>query len=202
MTAFAKGKKLEGKLNAPKDEIGDVIHHFEQMKEQIEVTNAALNKQQQEKEFIVASLSHDLKTPLTVIRTYSEALLRNERLTTVERKEYEGILFEKLDYMKQMLDDLSIYTALQSSKAHTEYVTVEGEEFFDMLLTGFEEPCANNNIHLTVHACVANEYTLDPKQMVRIVDNLMGNSIRYTPNNKKNLARSSSQCLPAPGLDI
>ena len=79
MTAFAKGESVQN-LQSAKDEIGEVFLNFYQMKEQIEQSRQELAKQQQEKEFIVASLSHDLKTPLTVIQAYTEALQNKEKL--------------------------------------------------------------------------------------------------------------------------
>ncbi|MEH7235526.1 HAMP domain-containing sensor histidine kinase [Bacillus sp. JJ1562] len=180
MTAFANGKKLLNQTRESNDEIGVLIKHFWKMKAQIEQTQEALAVQQKEKEFIVASLSHDLKTPLTVIRAYTEALQNDEKLSEQERIEYKEILFEKLEYMKRMLDDLTMYTALQSSKQRTELVEVDGEEYFDMLLSGYDEPCNRKGISLLVNQSVKEIYKVDPKQMVRVVDNIMGNAIRHT----------------------
>lgn len=185
MTAFANGEKLSTQIRKSNDEIGELIKHFKKMKAQIEKTREELAVQQKEKEFIVASLSHDLKTPLTVIRAYTEALQNDENLSEQERTEYKDILFEKLEYMKQMLDDLTVYTALQSSKQQTELVEVDGEEYFDMLLSGYEEPCNRKGVSLTVTQSVSETYLVDPKQMVRIVDNLMGNAIRHTEKGGK-----------------
>ncbi|AXI08341.1 sensor histidine kinase [Oceanobacillus zhaokaii] len=182
MNAFAKGKELEQSLSISKDEIGELMIHFEEMKSQINQTKDALAAQQQEKEFMIASLSHDLKTPLTVIRTYSEAL-ENNNLTEEVRREYKLILFEKLDHMKLMIEDLALYTSLQSSQNKINPVQVNGNEFFDMLFSGYEELCANKEISLVMQQEVKHSYFLDPKQMIRIVDNLMDNSIRYTPKN-------------------
>ncbi|WP_077617237.1 HAMP domain-containing sensor histidine kinase [Bacillus sinesaloumensis] len=180
MTAFANGEKLEKQIRESNDEIGELIKHFQKMKSQIEQTQEELAVQQKEKEFIVAALSHDLKTPLTVIRAYTEALQKDEYLSVQEKNEYKEILFEKLEYMKQMLDDLTMYTALQSSEQQTVLVEVDGEEYFDMLLSGYEEPCNRKEISLTVTQSVKESYMVDPKQMVRIVDNIMSNAIRHT----------------------
>ncbi len=197
MKAFAEGKELNQPLVPSKDEIGGLISHFEQMKAQIKETREALAQQQKEKEYMVASLSHDLKTPLTVIRTYTEAL-ENHHLSEKEREEYQSILIDKLDHMKQMIDDLSVFTALQSSGNILNPVLVNGNEFFEMLFSGYEEPCSRKGITLTTDLYVKNSYLLDPKQMIRVVDNLMDNSIRYTPNNHKIwlAAVSSQKTLP------
>ena len=184
MKAFAAGVELDKPLVPSKDEIGVLIDHFELMKKQIVETREKLAKQQREKEYMVASLSHDLKTPLTVIRTYTEAL-ENHDLSEEERKEYQKILEEKLDHMKEMINDLSVFTALQSEKNLLHKVPVNGNEFFDMLFSGYEEACNQKNIKLTISYSVKNSYKLDPRQIVRIVDNLMDNSIRHTPVNKR-----------------
>ena len=185
MTSFANGEVVNDSISHSKDEIGELIAHFEKMKEQIEQTRNELSKQQKEKEFIVASLSHDLKTPLTVIGAYTEALLKEPNyLSRSERNEYENILSEKLEYMKQLLDDLAMYTALQSSNKKVERVEVEGEEFFDMLLSGYEEPCNEKGIILTVVLESASSYSVNVKDMIRIVDNVMANAIRYTDETK------------------
>lgn len=180
MRAFAKGKELEKRLVQPKDEIGILISHFEQMKEEINETKNALNREQKEKEYMVASLSHDLKTPLTVIRTYTEAL-ENHRLSEEERKEYQTILENKLDHMKQLIDDLSVFTALQSSDNFLDTVLVNGDEFFEMLFSGYEEPAVRKEVALHTALHVRASYKLDPKQMIRLMNNLMDNSLRYTP---------------------
>ncbi|WP_203362095.1 HAMP domain-containing sensor histidine kinase [Bacillus sp. REN10] len=210
MTAFADGKDIKNTLYANKDEIGELITHFNQMREKINDSNRLLNKQQQEKEFIVASLSHDLKTPLTTIQTYTEALQNNQALTETEKEEYRQILFDKMAYMKQILDDLSVYTSLQSAKTTLNLVEVDGEEFFDMLLSGYEEQCTRKRITLLTEQQIHSSYRVDPKQMMRIMDNLMANAIRHTNEHRQiGLAAIETHCpLPdwvfhpiAPKLD-
>ncbi|PIB58603.1 histidine kinase dimerization/phospho-acceptor domain-containing protein, partial [Pseudomonas sp. 2995-3] len=124
-----------------------------------------------EKDYIVAALSHDLKTPLTVIQAYTEALHKESRLTIKEKKEYEIILFEKLKYMKQLIDDLVMYNSLQSKEIELELVEVEGEEFFDMLLSGYDETAAAQGVSLIVEHEVKESYYLNVNQMVRVMDN-------------------------------
>lgn len=184
MKAFADGKELDQPLTPSKDEIGVLLHHFEQMKTQIVETRENLAKEQREKEYMIASLSHDLKTPLTVIRTYTEALESHD-LTEEERKDYSKILFEKLDHMKEMINDLAVFTALQSTENTLNKVRVNGEEFFEILFSGYEENSSRKDITLKTEIAVKNGYTLDAKQMMRLTDNLMDNAIRYTPPNHR-----------------
>ncbi|KHF41159.1 HAMP domain-containing sensor histidine kinase [Halalkalibacter okhensis] len=180
MTAFANGERMEDPEWSGRDEIGELMNHFEKMRKQIEAAKEEVEKQHREKDFIVASVSHDVKTPLTVVQAYSEALLMNKTLTKKEEEEYKAILFNKLRFMKQMLDELVIYNELQSSQMIIELVEVDGDEFFEMLLSGYEEPATQQGVTLKVEQNVDGNLHVNAKQMIRVVDNVMANGIRHT----------------------
>lgn len=180
MTAFANKKTIPNVEYNRNDEIGKLFHHFIEMREQIDQAGKRVEQEQREKEYIIASISHDLKTPLTSIRAYNESLFQDYQiLSQKEKEEYSKIIFEKIDYMKQMIDDLTTYTLLQSPQYHVDLVRVEGEEFFDMLSSGYEE-CVEQKgciFHYTLN--LAGEYDVNAKQMIRLVDNLMSNAMRH-----------------------
>ncbi|WP_054949397.1 HAMP domain-containing sensor histidine kinase [Numidum massiliense] len=180
MSAFAKGKKSK-KLPQRNDEIGELTTRFETMKQQIERAQREIAQQQREKEYMVATISHDLKTPLTSIRAYSEALSAERALTAQEKQEYQSVIFDKIDYMHSMLDDLTTYTLLQSPTYEMALVEVDGSEFFEMLLSGYEEMCQAKHIQLAVTNEVTAACRVNAKQLIRVVDNLMHNAIRHTP---------------------
>ncbi|SDY28822.1 Signal transduction histidine kinase [Evansella caseinilytica] len=198
MTDFAAGIPLAAPARTGNDEIGELINHFEEMREKLENTSTELMKQQEEKQFIVASLSHDLKTPLTVIQAYTEALLAEKSLAENEKNEYKEILFHKLNYMKQMLDDLVTYNALQASQMKTALVEVEAEEFFDMLLSGYGETAAKSGITLTVEQAVKGTCHVHVKQMMRVVDNIMANALRHTERGRNVWLGAFSHGMPLP----
>ncbi len=82
--------------------------------------------------------------------------------------------------MRQMLDDLSMYTLLQSSTYDMEFVAVEGDEFFDMLLSGYQTLCDEKQISLDMQVDVTGEFAVNAKQMMRVVDNVVANAISHT----------------------
>jgi signal transduction histidine kinase len=179
MTAFAKDEKIE-ELPSGKDEIGELTKRFYEMKETIVKTQENLAKEQQEKEYMIATISHDLKTPLTSIRAYAESLAKEEQLTPKERKEYRNIIVDKANYMKQMLDDLLMYTLLQSTTYEMELIEVEGMEFFEMLVSDYDQVCKEKGISLNAFSKVYGKYMVNPKQMIRVADNLMSNALQHT----------------------
>lgn len=184
MTAFAKGKTLE-ETPTNKDEIGILQRHFYTMRKQINTARQAIEKEQRMKEYMIATISHDLKTPLTSIRAYAESLDERQALSPEEQKEYRKIIVEKANFMKQMLDDLLTYTLLQSPTYEMELVSVEGDEFFEMLVSDYEPLCKEKDIILHTYCEVTGTYEVNPKQMIRVADNLMGNAIQHTDQGKQ-----------------
>lgn len=176
MTAFAQNEPVTA-MPKTTDEIGQLTERFYAMQREIERTRQKLTNEQAEKQFMIASLSHDLKTPLTSIRAYAESL--HGELNQAERQEYEQIIITKSHYMQQMLDDLTTYTTLQSPNYALTKVAVEGEEYFEMLLSDYQALCANEGIQLTTHNAATGTYYLNPKQLMRVMDNAMMNAIQH-----------------------
>ena len=179
MTAFANGETLQ-ETETNHDEIGELKRRFYEMSREINESRKVIEKEQQEKEYMIATLSHDLKTPLTSIKAYAESLDVEQGLTELERQEYQKIIIEKSNFMKQMLDDLLIYTLMQSPTYEMEVVQVEGDEFFEMIVSDYEPLCQRKNIELYTNADVSGIYAVNPKQMIRVVDNLVINAIQHT----------------------
>ncbi|MED3553034.1 HAMP domain-containing sensor histidine kinase [Cytobacillus praedii] len=178
MNAFAERNEVSP-IYEVNDEIGELAKSFDEMRLQIITAKQKLIEEQGEKEYMIASISHDLKTPLTSIRTYAEALvgtIPNEEKIS----EYSQVIVDKSNYMKHMLDDLLMYTLLQTPTYEMDLIEVEGEEFFDMLISDYESLCMEKGISLELLCTVEGLYLVNPKQMLRVVDNLMSNAIKHS----------------------
>lgn len=178
MQLFAKGQPTKP-FYIKEDEIGELAASFERMQQEIISNRNKIESEQRQKEFIIASLSHDLKTPLTSIQAYAESL-HSGKLTHLEQQEYTQVIQTKADYMKQLLDDLMMFTLLQSPSYELELVSVDGEEFFDMLLGDYEQVSIEKGFTATTDLQVKKNYAVHPKQLMRVLDNLVANAWTYT----------------------
>lgn len=178
MQSFAKGQQM-APLAITKDEIGELTASFQAMQHEILANREKIEQEQRQKEFMIASLSHDLKTPLTSIQAYAESL-QSTSLQEQERQEYLQIVQAKADYMKQLVDDLTMFTLLQSPTYELELVTVEGEEFFEMLLGDYEQVSIEKGYQAVTELQVSRHYAVNPKQLMRVLDNVVGNAWTYT----------------------
>lgn len=178
MHTFAKNDDVTP-IRYANDEIGELAFAFDDMREQLLSARAKILESQKEKEYMIASISHDLKTPLTSIRAYAESLMTTEQ----DRNGYTKIIVDKSTYMKQMIDDLLMYTLLQSPDYQMNIVEVEANEFFEMLLSDYEVLCSEKGISLKTMCTVDGIVALDPNQMLRVMDNLMSNALKFTKRN-------------------
>ena len=178
MEKFAEGENIQIEYGS-EDEIGELIDQFNSMKDEIEEKNLNLEKEKASKEYMISAISHDLKTPLTSIRAYTEILKNEDEKAGDPVEEYKDIIISKCDYMKDMLEDLYLYTLLTSDYS-MEFVEVEGLEFFQMLFSGYGEVCTKNKLEYTSQIRAEGEYTVDVKSMMRVMDNLITNAVKYS----------------------
>ncbi|MDZ5472076.1 HAMP domain-containing sensor histidine kinase [Bacillus sp. 31A1R] len=183
MTQFAK----DGKVNIlpkKKDEIGELITHFEMMQSELEDKSRSLLLSQEQKQYMIASISHDLKTPLTAIRTSVEGLIEEKQLNAQQRDRLNMIV-EKSDYIRHLIDDLTMYSILQSNQYEIETVLVDGQEFFEMLLSDYDQLAYSFQVCLLTHVDVHGTYSINQKQLLRLCDNLVMNALHHTEVGKK-----------------
>ncbi|QEH67542.1 sensor histidine kinase [Cellulosilyticum sp. WCF-2] len=181
MNDYAKGNSEVHITYRASDEIGELCAHFNEMKDNLEKNKHLMEQEQKAKEYMIATISHDLKTPLTAIRAYTEMFKLGDVKDEVRYEEYLSTILNKCDYMKDMLDDLLTYNLL-TMEYDLGLVEVEGEEFCDMLFSGIEGMCEAKHLSLEQAIEVHDDYLVNVKYMTRVVDNIVSNAIRHTPD--------------------
>lgn len=176
MKKFAEGKDISLNYNK-EDEVGELIKHFKEMKKELKHKDEEILKEKKEKEFMISAISHDLKTPLTTIRANSETILSGENLNYEKIKLKVDIILSKSDYIKNMIDDLMMYSVL-TCEYDLNFVILEDSEVFEMLFSGYEISY-EKGYKLEIDINVNSRFKIDVSQITRVVDNLMTNALRY-----------------------
>ncbi|MDP9474461.1 MAG: HAMP domain-containing histidine kinase [Actinomycetota bacterium] len=128
----------------------------------------------------VADASHELKTPLTLIRADAEVVLYRGNLNEDDRKLIEHTLKES-DRMSSILSDLLLVARLDAGKLEI------SEKPFDLVTVLTEEAerfgarAAGEGVRLDVHTPEELPVRADPKRTGQILAVLLDNAVRYTP---------------------
>jgi two-component system, OmpR family, phosphate regulon sensor histidine kinase PhoR len=129
----------------------------------------------------VANVSHELKTPVTVLAGFVETLGdASIELSAPQRKRYLGLMAEQARRMQQLIEDLLTLSALESSRAPEEERPIEILPLAEQLAE--EARALSSGRHRIVVRPAANfRLTGSAKELHSAFSNLVSNAVRYTP---------------------
>ncbi|MDR2028984.1 MAG: HAMP domain-containing histidine kinase [Treponema sp.] len=131
----------------------------------------------------IMGVTHDLKTPLALIRGYAEAIEDGISPSLASGEGATGIIKSKVDQLEGMINDLIDYVRMDSGEWRSQLKDVDLHKF----LTGFAErfiPDAElfqHKMHVDIRLPQGLTVPIDEKLMVRAFENLVNNAIRFTP---------------------
>lgn len=129
------------------------------------------------KEF-VANLAHELKTPLTAIKGFLEAL--EEENLCPEGKNYLAIIERNLDRLTRLVEDLARLSELEEKGLKMEKEPVDLVEIINSVAKAYQKPIREKGLYLKIEAETLPVIMADPIQMEQMAVNLIENAIRYT----------------------
>ena len=141
-------------------------------------TQAALREKElalaREKEQLIRTLSHDIRTPLTAILSCSEYLSTREDLTPGEQREYWRMVQKKAEQIRDLTDIL-----LDGNRRNPE-AFADARLLMEQLAAEFAETLENQFIlALDLSGCPAFSGVFDVQELRRIFDNLSSNVCKY-----------------------
>jgi two-component system phosphate regulon sensor histidine kinase PhoR len=129
----------------------------------------------------VANASHELKTPLTAIRGYSETLLDPDLPPEMTRR-FAEIVKSNSDRLQQIIDDLLDLSRIEAGGWRVESEAVDVEEITREVVALDSLSSKWDSIELVIDLAPGHTVVWADRSAVRqIVANLLGNALRYTP---------------------
>lgn len=183
-----KAKNLDFNIDYHADnELGKLCNAFREMQTALKTSLKTQWKLEQEKAEMTEALAHDLKTPLSVIQSYTEAIVDSPSIINDKAK-----LAKYLQTIKRNAEKSSIlvrqmqYTATME-KLNDSIVSeqVNVRNFIKQIVNPYELSAKQKQIKLetNITESVPNLISVDKAKLERILDNLLANSLAYTPKN-------------------
>jgi signal transduction histidine kinase len=129
----------------------------------------------------VANVSHELKTPLTVIGGFAETLADDD-LPAAERLRFADTIRVNAQRMQRIVDDLLDLSRIESGGWLPAPVTLDVAAVAGEVLAVERDAITNKRIAIEVHADAAPTAYADPTAIRQVLSNLIENAIRYTPD--------------------
>ncbi|BCN31778.1 sensor histidine kinase [Anaeromicropila herbilytica] len=165
------------------NEVGDLTYSFELMRDELkekQVREESLKRSQQE---LISCISHDLKTPISTIKAYSEGLRDGIAKTEEAKAEYVKIIISKTDLLIGMINDLLEYSNAQLQQLDINRSEVYFLDYFIPLMKEIEIYIRQMGLEFTYRISTDNMIvTIDKKRITEVIYNIIENSMKYTSN--------------------
>lgn len=184
LTAVAE-QIVEGNLDTPiryraNDEMGKLSAVFELMRTRLLESTERQRKEEQARNDLIASISHDLRTPLTSIRGYVEGLQDGIGRDKDKFDRYLSVIRDKTNKLDERIEDLFRFSQLESGQLPMSLEPWNTGELLETLIQPLEKEMAEGERRLTVlRPFPQASIRADAGRLGQVFDNLIDNALKY-----------------------
>jgi len=164
-----------------KDELGELAKSLNTMADKLQQKMENLKQMDRMKTDFVANVSHELKTPLTLIKGYIETLEDKAINDKDKARKFISIIKEHADRLENIINDLLSLSELELSRRCIEKTDCDLKSLIDEVALGFGHALARKNQVLNVNS-QGNDLRIkaDRDKIEQVFVNLIDNAIKYT----------------------
>jgi signal transduction histidine kinase len=182
--ALAKGELGTQVSIRSNDELGRLAESFNQM-------SADLASATQARRQMTADIAHDLRSPLSVILGYTEALADGKLPGTPEVFE---VIYNEAGHLQRLIDDLRTLSLADAGELALYPQEVQPAALLENAAAAYRQLCDQRGIHLQVEIQPGTHPAVfvDPQRMAQVLGNLLSNALRYTSPDGNILLKAQS----------
>lgn len=165
-------------------ELANLSNTFNQMADTILENIDQLKEVDELRRDLIANVSHDLRSPMAVIHGYIETLIiREDKISEKERKKYLEIVLQSSEKLEKLVSDLFELSKLEAHQVKVERQSFNLGELITQTEQSFLLQAEKKNIKLQTTIPEKIQVNADINLMQRVIQNLMDNALKYTPEN-------------------
>lgn len=144
--------------------------------------NERLEQLERNRTELFSNLSHDLRSPLTALVSSVGLLKSDPEMNPEHREELLDLMERRLRSMQTLINDMLLLTKVENPQLPLKLQPVEMRAFLEEFFYGCETDgkYADRELELVLPAGEEKIVSIDPEQMVRVLDNLFTNALKYS----------------------
>ena len=181
MKKIAEGNldyRMENKYGS---EMGEVFNNYEEMRLKLKESTTEMMENEEHNRELVSNISHDLKTPITSIKGYVEGIMDGVADTPEKMDRYIKTIYNKANDMDRLINELTIYSKIDNNRILYNFQRINVSDYFGDCVDEVGLDLESKNIKLNFDNLIPDDTMViaDPEQMKRVINNIIGNSIKY-----------------------
>jgi len=175
-SAIAQGDLSQRVSIRSHDELGELSQTFNQMAE-------SLDRNETQRQHLMADIAHELRTPITVIQANLEAMLDEVLPLDVE---HVAALHDETLLLSRLVGDLRLLSQAEAGVLKLERQETEIGSLIQRVMEKIKVQAQQNGINLDVEIQDnLPRIWIDADRITQVLNNLIGNALRYTPRDGK-----------------
>lgn len=159
---------------------GEFTWAFDHMRREIKKARQCEQEAVENNKTVIATLSHDIKTPIASIRAYSEALSENMDTTPERRNRYIDVITRKCDEVAKITDDMFIHSLHDLDKLVIKRENIEIDKVIKETVDSMSGGRADIVMHEIKPATIINA---DAGRIAQVIENIINNARKYAKSN-------------------
>ena len=179
-------RMVGGDLSVPvsydyEGEIGTFCHDFEKMRDELRDAGERERIHKEKERLLFASLSHDLKTPLSSISGYAEGIRYGVAKEREDIERYTDMILKKAKELTRSIEDILTHVQTQMHEMSIRKEELYSKPLFEKLFSEAADAAAAKGIVWNQTGEVPNRLiSADPARIAQVVQNIAGNAVKYT----------------------
>ena len=169
------------------DEISELCRDFEEMRQRLKDVDEQKKSFDKQSKELISNISHDLKTPITAVKGYVEGIMDGVADTPEKMDRYIRTIYIKANDMDRLINELTFYSKIDTNRIPYNFNKIDVVEYFDDCAEEVGLEMRERNIVFSYINTVDSGVLViaDAEQMKRVINNIIGNSVKYMDKQKK-----------------
>jgi len=165
-----------------KNELGLLVTSFNEMARKLGESERIKSEYEENRKALIANISHDLKTPITSLQGYVEAML-DGHIPPENKNKYLQVIHRNTVYVNRLIDDLFLFSKLDMQKLNFQYTSVPIRAFMGDLTEEFRFELAEKQVQLVYTDKMDQDLPvrMDRKRMHQAIRNIISNALKFGP---------------------
>ncbi|MXQ54237.1 sensor histidine kinase [Shimazuella alba] len=177
---------LRYRLRTSQKDVKELAEALNQLMDHFQVDFERIEFLEEERKRMVANISHDLRTPLTSLLGYIEAMRNDPTLTTKEKGEFLQIITNKGNSLLKLLQDFFELAKLEANDFKLNLQKIDLVQIISEVLVGFYPVFVKADIVPVINMPDEPFYVkADVDCLHRILNNFLSNALRYGYDGKE-----------------